>query len=529
MGDVMQIEAIKKKNRQRNSGGIPPNAQQYAIKLIAGLLRLKQIYKPKKQPTVSDYDRALIYFLYFWLTGQLSACKTICEIPDIEVVSGSQPCQAHRLRKVRKTAPSWVEYALPYPTKAGMIWQWQPMPNGLNDWFYHALSQGSNSSKAWTMSELEKRQFLIFLNTSWRTPKCLQGYHLLRRNVFYSYFKSMIRTDAQLPSPTKHVGLGGGSQHHNSALAYQVRNSKKIRHDLFHAQTRYLTRLRQALPDALYSEICAHKACTFVVFPLLHTSLSLQSYLTIPGEIDAFHYDVSTSAREYVPIPPVDIGTQRLLVVDDVRRFFKALAKHGVTLERETHILSTLRALHNFRAYELSLLLIALTGTRPTHAITIEKQYCFDQRHALVFDKGHFRPIWLCDYFRSALRRYEALQRTLYHSAPNAFQTSYLWFELDETLSAQPLNAKRLRQFFRAWWSQVNPHSHAVPYQLRHSFAQHAFNSPSAKLTATDVDRLMGHAHLGERLGSDVLFPVKEDKLTHFLNSIPSFLHLSST
>ncbi|MFA0056820.1 hypothetical protein [Vibrio echinoideorum] len=80
-----------------------------------------------------------------------------------------------------------------------------------------------------------------------------------------------------------------------------------------------------------------------------------------------------------------------------------------------------------------------------------------------------------------------------------------------------------------SWWSQVNPHSHAVPYQLRHSFAQHAFNSPSAKLTATDVDRLMGHAHLGERLGSDVLFPAKEDKLTHFLNSIPSFLHLSST
>ena len=76
------------------------------------------------------------------------------------------------------------------------------------------------------------------------------------------------------------------------------------------------------------------------------------------------------------------------------------------------------------------------------------------------------------------------------------------------------------------WWGRVNPHSKAVPYQLRHNFAQHALNSPSAKLTTTDVDRLMGHSSIGERLGSDALFPVKEAKLIHFLNGIPGFLHL---
>lgn len=525
----MNLEAIKQKNRRRNSGGIPPNAQQHALKLIAALKRLRQHYKPKKEPKsakVSDYDRALLYFLYLWLTGQLKACQDARDIPDLDVVSGSQPCQAHRLRKIRKTTPSWVEYAHPYPTKAGVVWQWQPIPNGLNDWFYHALSQRSNGSKTWRMDHKEKQRFSRFINTKWRTPSSLEGYRLIRRDVFYDYFKHMMQTDAHLPTPSKHVGLKGESLHHKSALAYQVRNSKKIRSDLFHAQTRYLARLRQSLPLALSGELNAPKACTFVEYPLLHASASLQAYLTVPGEIDAFHYDYFVSKRDYVPLPSVDIGSQRLLIIDDLRRFFKALAKHGDSLERKVHTLTSLKTLHNFRAYELALLLISLTGTRPTHAISIEKQYCFDQRQALVFDKGHYRPIWLNGYFRSALQRYQTLHISLHHRVPHLNASPYLWFELNDDLICQPLSAKRLRQFMHDWWGRVNPHSQAVPYQLRHNFAQHALNSPSAKLTTTDVDRLMGHSSIGERLGSDALFPVKEAKLIHFLNGIPGFLHL---
>lgn len=522
----MVLEAIKKKNRQRNSGGLPPSAQQHALKLVAGLQRLRQHYKPQKSAQVSDYDRALIYFLYLWLTGQLNACQHARDIPDLDVVSGSQPCQAHRLRKIRKNDPSWVEYAHPYSTKTGMVWQWQPMPNGLNDWFYHALSQSSNGSKTWFMDQQEKLRFCRFLNTKWRTPSSLDGCRLIRRDVFYDYFKNMMRTDAHLPTPSKHVGLRGESLHHKNALAYQVRSSKKIRSDLFHAQTRYLARLRQSLPLALVSGLNAPKACTFVEASILHTHISLQAYLTVPGEIDAFHYDISASTREYVPLPPLDIGSQRLLLVDDVRHFFQSLAEHGDSLERKVHTLSSLKALHNFRAYELALLLISLTGTRPTHAISIEKQYCFDLRWAWVFDKGHYRPIWLNDYFRSALQRYQTLHISLHHRAPHLNISPHLWFELGDDLTCQSLTAKRLRQFMHHWWARVNPHSRAVPYQLRHNFAQHALNAPSAKLTTTDVDRLMGHTHIGERLGSDALFPVKEAKLTQFLNGIPDFLHL---
>ena len=519
----MKLEAIKKKNRRRNSGGVAPNPQQHALKLLAALHRLRQHYKPKKSAKVSDYDRALLYFLYLWLIGQLNKCQHAEDIPDLEIVSGSQPCQAHRLRKIRKTDPSWIEYAHPYPTKSDNVWQWQPMPNGLNDWFYHALSQGA---KKWVMSAKEKRRFLRFINTKWRTPSFLDGYRLIRRNIFYDYFQSMMQMDACLPAPSKHVGLKEQSLHHESALSYQARSSKKIRSDLFHAQTRYLARLRQSLPLALSSQLSALKACTFVESPLLHASASLQAYLTTPGEIDAFYYDVSVSTRAYVPLPSVDIGSQRLLHVDDVRRFYQALATHGDSLERKVHTLTSLKALHNFRAYELALLLIALTGTRPTHAISIEKQYCFDRRLALVYDKGHYRPIWLNDHFRLALKRYQALHVSLHHRAPHLDASPYLWFELDDALTCQPLNAKGLRQFMHHWWRRVNPHSQAVPYQLRHNFAQHALDSPSAKLTTTDVDRLMGHTNIGEGLGSDALFPVKEAKLTQFLNGIPGFLHL---
>ena len=37
----------------------------------------------------------------------------------------------------------------------------------------------------------------------------LEGYRVIRRDVFYDYFKHMMQTDAHLPTPSKHVGLKG--------------------------------------------------------------------------------------------------------------------------------------------------------------------------------------------------------------------------------------------------------------------------------------------------------------------------------
>lgn len=523
----MTHEAIKKNHRQKNSGSVPPNATEHAIKLVAGIIRLKQRYKPKKADIVTDYDRALLYFLYLWLTGQLSQCETETHIPDINIISASQPCQPHCLRKIRKNAPSWVEYSLPYPGPNSVSWQWQPIPSALNAFFYHSLSQESNNSKAWQMNHEEKTRFIAFLNSKWRTPDILDGYYLMRRDVFYRYFERMMHSDATLSTPAKFVCLGKQGLPHENSIAYQSSNSNKIRYELFHAHNRYLLRLRKALPSALSPELSSPNAVLGVDTTIIHPTSTVQSYLTHSGEIESFYFDISVASRDYISIPPIEIGSSRQLAVDTVRRFFQALHEHGLALERDTYTVTTLRDLHNYRALELSLLLIVLTGTRPTHSISIERQYCFMHQHVTIYDKGRFRPIWLCDHLRLALQRYDHLQMNLAASLSLPLDCDRMWFELDEDMAIQPINAKRLRQFMLTWWQTVAPNEIVVPYQLRHFFAQHALTSLSPILNANDIDRLMGHANVGETLGNDALFLAKQDKLTRFLNQLPDFLHLS--
>ena len=48
----------------------------------------------------------------------------------------------------------------------------------------------------------------------------------------------------------------------------------------------------------------------------------------------------------------------------------------------------------------------------------------------------------------------------------------------------------------------------------------------SDKLFDNDIDRLMGHENLGERLGSDTLFPARLAVMKHFLNTLPKRLGL---
>lgn len=280
----MNSEGIKQSIRQRNSGGVLPNAQHHVTKLVIGLLRLHQLYPtPKHSKIISPYDRALLYFLYLWLTGALSECTASEDIPNITVVSGSQPCQAHRFRKIRESSPSWVEYALPYHTINGTSWQWQPLPNGLNQWFLHAFSQSGQNEHTWIMSSDEKVQFLAFINKKWRTPKALRGHYQVKRNTLFKYFSLMIHRDAQLPTPSKVVCLGEDKLHHKSAIAYQQRSSNQIRHDIFLAQTRYIERLHKALPDALIPYLSAYKAKTHVKSNIFSKDQYLQRYLTTPG------------------------------------------------------------------------------------------------------------------------------------------------------------------------------------------------------------------------------------------------------
>ena len=527
----MSIAAIKNRTRAQSAGSPPPEASAHALKLLSGLMRLKRYYPIHKQKRdkVTPYDRALFHFLYLWLTGGLEDCQSLDDFPDIEVVTCSQPCGPHRLRSTQVNCKiSWVEYALPYPTKTDTVWLWQPLPQGLNEWFSLALTQTQRAANIWALSHQEKRTFLHFLHRKWRTPTLLKGEHLVRRDRLFGYFDNMVKCDPILPVTAKAIILGETGLHHPSALRYQISTSDEIRHWLFRRYNAYIDRLLKAIPTAMLDEsLDVLTPCSDSKIGLLHTSDTLPPHLQTPGKIEAFHLEMGAATRTLHPLPFIQIGSIRPIANHQVKRLFQALEQEGQSLERAEHSLESLKTLHNFYAFELSLLLIALTGTRPTHHISIERQWCFNLRDAIVCDKGKHRPIWLCDGLRARIQRYQHLQHNL-RSRGVACSSPLLWCLLDEQYQTHTITAKSLRQFMTTRWQALYPGEAVVPYQLRHHFAQHAMANTKARLSLQDIDYLMGHSELGEGIGSDMIYPTAKDTIKRFLNDGITHIGLKS-
>ncbi|MGL4713998.1 MAG: hypothetical protein ACRCWP_16025 [Shewanella sp.] len=192
---MSKLNAIKRKARQRNSGGVYPEPMSVALTLLTALHRLKLPRQATASQKISDYDRQLFYFVYLWLTGELVDCQTTNDIPTIEILTGSEPCRANALRRVRMNNISWVEYALMHETPHGIKWLWQPLPNGLNAYFSHALTQ---STEHWELSIQEKEVFIDWLTTKWRTPTSLSSRYRMRRDGLFSYFKTLANLDSGL-------------------------------------------------------------------------------------------------------------------------------------------------------------------------------------------------------------------------------------------------------------------------------------------------------------------------------------------
>ncbi|MCG9730956.1 hypothetical protein L1D44_14125 [Shewanella sp. Isolate13] len=521
---MSKLSAIKRQARQRNSGGVYPEPMSVALTLLTALHRLKPRVQPASDGKINSYDRQRFYFTYLWLTGELADCRTTNDIPTINILTGSEPCRANSLRRVRMNNISWVEYALAHDTHHGIKWQWQPLPNGLNAYFSHALTQ---TTEHWGLSIQEKEAFIHGLTKKWRTPSSLLGRHRIRRDGFFSYFKTLANLDSGLSTLSKRMLLGEEGLHHHSASAYQYQDSEQLRYEIFHAQTRYLDRLRQVLmTPELEPMLNVSLPISANERSLLHKNDPLPAYLSESGRIAEFHLDLTKATKTYIKTPPLPIGSQRMLEVDKVRYFFRHIHQQAQQLTHPQHTITTLRELVNFRANELALLFIVLTGVRPTHAITLEQACCFNFQHAIVSDKGRWRSVTLPNYLQQAILRFEQLKHQLNQLFPMYTPSALLWFQVNELGEPVPLTAKALRHFMMQHWSQCYPNDRVVPYQLRHFFAQHARAALDPVLSTQDVDQLMGHSSFGEHLGSDMHFPASQKKLTKHLNGISDFLQL---
>lgn len=517
-------EHIARNNRLNNAGGCYPDALSYATTLAILLGKLAKV-DATNRPAMTAVA------LFIWLTQDWSLIDKPSDIPDFIKISGAASCHEHTFRTFFDGTISWAEYARPCKYKNRTVYLWQPMPTYLNTFFQKFISAHPYDMPF--LTQKAKVQLFELMHNPWKTPSTLALYPRVRKDRLQNYFLKCAQNDNTLGAIVRVQLIAPQQAHHTSAMYYQQLNSDRIRYKLFEAHNRYLSRLIDAARNAKFH---SHFELYLKGFSLnlIKEPTKKAGYLSQPGEISQFELDTTQSGINKKRIPAISIGSRRSLDDNDVSHFFQKLLTlventkeniftNGANKKAQVVNKSALRDYYNKATYRIALLFIVLTGARPTHGISILSGYYSGSDITFIKDKGRLRQLILCDYLQQEIKQYLSLQAVARAQLNIHTKVNELWYTCSETNAPVTLSCRDLRLFMHQLWPGV------VPYQLRHFYC-HCANSHmfSNKLFDNDIDRLMGHENLGERLGSDMLFPERFTAMKSYLNTLPQRLGLEA-
>lgn len=515
-------EHIARSNRLSNAGGCYPNALAHATTLAIMLKKLANV-DARTRPAMTTVA------IFMWLTQGWKHINTPSDLPDFIKISGATPCKKNTFRTYYDGTISWAEYARPCKVKSRIIYLWQPIPTYLNTFFQNFISDQAYDTPF--LNPKVKAHLFELMRAAWKTPNTLKNYPRVNKNTFQHYFMNCARADNTLGAIVRSQLITNDKAHHTSAIYYQQLSTDRIRGKVFDAHNRYLSRIINAARKAelhVYFELFLKEYSV----NLINASIKEASYLSKFGEISQFELDITQNSSDKKRIPAILIGSVRSLEDNHVSHFFQKV--HTLVVNAKEKVLvkgphskaylanqSALRDYYNKATYRIALLFIALTGARPTHSISILSIYYSGSDVVFIKDKGVLRQLILCDYLKQEIKQYLSLQSVIRTQLSIHTELNELWYTSSEENMPKALTSRDLRLFMHQLWPGV------VPYQLRH-FYSHCANSHmfSDKLFDNDIDRLMGHENLGERLGSDTLFPARFEAIKSFLNTLPKRLGL---
>ncbi|MBO7926368.1 hypothetical protein J5X91_08805 [Pseudoalteromonas sp. K222D] len=513
---------IARSNRLKNAGGCYPDALPYATTLAILLAKLAKV-DVKTRPAIT------VVALFMWLTGNWRVINKPSDIPDFVKISGASPCRQYAFRNYNDGTVSWTEYARECKDKNKTTYLWQPIPTYLNQFFRTFITEKTYHIPFLTLKA--KTTLFELMSKPWKTPNKLQSQPRVRKDSLQNYFIKCAQADNTLGAIVREQLIVDHQAHHRSAMYYQQLNSDRIRYKLFEAHNRYLSRLIDAARNAKFH---SHFELYLKGFSLnLIKELTKKAdYLSQPGEISQFELDTTQSGINKKRIPAILIGSRRSLDDNDVSHFFQKLhnlvedAKKSISVKGPSKKSSSanqaaLRDYYNKATYRIALLFIVLAGARPTHGISILSDYYSGGDITFIKDKGVLRQLILCDYLKQEIEHYLSLQSVIRTQLNIHTKLDELWYTCNQNNVPIALTCRGLRLFMHQLWPGV------VPYQLRHFYC-HCANTHmfSDKLFDNDIDRLMGHENLGERLGSDRLSPRRFALMKDYLNMLPQRLRL---
>ncbi len=527
------IASEKRKNRNKQSGAPYPEAKL----TVTSLARIfKNLNRPQRP--IRKREKFSFVFIYLWLTGELASLRkqdnsakiSDYTLPDLFRQQAYKTCQKHAFRTVMHGSTSWVEYAVAYPAKDHLVYLWQPIPSRLNPFFQRFISQRDYERPF--LSQKEKGELKTMIEQRWKQhglDKLEQS--VGRKDTLMNYFNICVQNDNRLSALPRHVLSHQHHRvHHNHARYYQKETSDRIRAKIFRAYERYLERLMFAIRALHFEEKFTVERRTknrsgAERIYLVDTTLRQSAPKALSGpRIEQFEYREGESRPSTVQTSLV-IGSQRSTEVAILASFFRQLENdiHSrATLIEEDRSLEAFLSYYNLCTYHLTLCFLLCTGVRPTHHISIETGRYFPGKKASVCDKGQYREIFISEYLAEQIHQYQQLQQRLTTRLPaqgSPLAQDVLWYLMDENKKAHCVSARHLREFLKQRGATF------VPYSIRHTFAQFALTgTPSSPLSNSQIDRLMGHANVGENLGNDHVFPLHRQQLVEHVNHIaPNF------
>lgn len=513
---------IARSNRLNNAGGRYPDAMAYATTLAIMLDKLAKV-DVKTRPAITAVA------LFIWLTEDWRIINKPSDIPDFIRVSGASPCRQYAFRNYYDGTVSWTEYARECKDKNKTTYLWQPIPTYLNQFFRTFITDETYDIPFLTLKA--KTTLFELMSKPWKTPNKLQSQPRVRKDSLQNYFIKCAQADNTLGAIVREQLIGEHQAHHRSARYYQQRSSDRVRSKIFDAHNHYLSRLIAAARNASINSYFEVHQKSFSL-NLIKGNHKKANYLLNPGIIKQFKLDTSQSGASKVCIPAIMLGSSRSLDDKDVSLFFQSLhkvvedAKKNIPVKYPSKKSSLanqakLRDYLNKATYRIALLFIVLAGARPTHSISMLSDYYSGDDITFIKDKGVLRQLILCDYLQQEIRQYLSFKAVIRTQLNIHSELDELWYTCNGENMPIALTCRGLRLFMHQLWPGV------VPYQLRH-FYSHCANTHmfSGKLFDNDIDRLMGHENLGERLGSDRLSPRRFALMKDYLNMLPQRLRL---
>ncbi|MEI8611119.1 hypothetical protein P4S70_20395 [Enterovibrio sp. Hal110] len=431
-------------------------------------------------------------------------------------LAGNQDPQWGAVRIIGRQRQSTIEIAFSQGGQKCDKQLWLPLPPMLNR-FCLPIIQSLPSGKALLNdTQMEKWRWLCQPGNKTsvkRHPDITQlmlSYPTMHTTRWRHYFLHCAESDDTL-NPLAKIWFTPLSNE-RAGHHYQRIGTDELRYALYNSVKNYIKHLTRALPNEVKTALPANRPARSMLMQLDTEA----SYITeIEGRIPERRLGTNGEGS-YADVAPHYVGSHRALSSSQTITLLKSL-RQNCNLKRPSRAAEKSRWFdyHNYLTSTLAIHLITTSGLRPTHSVSPNR---YVLQSPVVKDKGQYRELWLSDWMQNTLKNYEKHRDSILGWAGALQDIEHLLFLFDASGRPSALSAKSLRIFM---------HTHlpgAVPYQLRHTFAQ----TLSTHSTPThQLNRLMGHALDGEQLGASDQLGNDSTQLIRTLNRLTHYFRLA--